>query len=176
MQKGCDMAIMKMHYHDTKHGYQLQLHCRNHQGKFYQMNWHLRQKAGTADGAKFELYNQEGKYLDDMWIVQADDYYDFVVLASPSKRYAWVLSRTPRMDPDTLKVVLHRFKNFCFNLKHFERVGDKSVCPAVKPPPCVNYPHCLTEHGNHQQHLHGLSHFHLQRKEPEDVPQPLVQP
>ncbi len=40
-------------------------------------------------------------FWGDYWIIELDPEYQHVVIATPSRKYAWILARTPRISPET---------------------------------------------------------------------------
>jgi apolipoprotein D and lipocalin family protein len=48
----------------------------------------------------------EGKY----WIIELDKDYQYAVVGHPSRDYAWILSRTPQMDPGILEELMTRLE------------------------------------------------------------------
>lgn len=47
-------------------------------------------------------------FRGDYWVLELDDDYRWAVVGVPSRKYVWVLSRSPFMDEDTLKLLLER--------------------------------------------------------------------
>ena len=56
--------------------------------------------------AKLSL--QIGAFSGDYWILEVGEHYDYAVIGTPSRSYMWILSRTPSLDPATLKGLLDR--------------------------------------------------------------------
>src|SRR5574338_1106 len=48
-----------------------------------------------------------GKY----WIIDLADDYSYAVVSHPNKKYLWILSRTPSMDPKLYQQILDKLKN-----------------------------------------------------------------
>lgn len=44
----------------------------------------------------------------DYWVVDLDANYQWAVVGGPSKKYLWVLSRTPKMSRETFEAITHR--------------------------------------------------------------------
>ncbi len=44
----------------------------------------------------------------DYWILELGENYDYVVIGEPSRKYLWILSRTPRMDETLYQQILSR--------------------------------------------------------------------
>jgi apolipoprotein D and lipocalin family protein len=79
--------------------------CRKADGK-------VKQATGTARLAAKEGPNTKLKvtffwpFSGDYWIIGLDPDYRWAAIGEPSRRYFWVLSRTPSMDEATLRKVL----------------------------------------------------------------------
>jgi apolipoprotein D and lipocalin family protein len=44
-------------------------------------------------------------FWGDYWIIGLDSNYRYAVVGTPSRKYGWILSRTPTFSPDDMKVV-----------------------------------------------------------------------
>nr|HQU40957.1 lipocalin family protein [Chitinophagales bacterium] len=44
------------------------------------------------------------------WIIDLADDYSYAVVSHPGKKYLWILSRTPQMDPATYDGILERVR------------------------------------------------------------------
>ncbi len=42
----------------------------------------------------------------DYWILELGDHYEYAVVGEPSRKYVWILSRSPRMDEDLYQTLL----------------------------------------------------------------------
>lgn len=58
-----------------------------------------------------------GKY----WIIDLADDYSYAVVSHPSKKYLWILSRTPQMDAQVYEHILLRLKNKGFDLDKIQK-------------------------------------------------------
>jgi apolipoprotein D and lipocalin family protein len=47
-------------------------------------------------------------FSGDYWVVMLDPEYRYAVVGEPRRKYLWVLSRTPRLDPETYNTILNR--------------------------------------------------------------------
>lgn len=47
-------------------------------------------------------------FWGDYWILDLGDDYEYAVVGSPSRKYGWILSRTPTLDWRTLEGILNR--------------------------------------------------------------------
>lgn len=59
----------------------------------------------------------KGKY----WIIDLADDYSFAVVSHPSKKYLWILSRTPIMDAIIYQQILSRLKQKGFDVSMLEK-------------------------------------------------------
>ena len=51
----------------------------------------------------------------DYWIVDLDSEYRFAVVSEPKRKYLWILSRTPHMDPVQYDQVIARIRRLGFD-------------------------------------------------------------
>ena len=49
-----------------------------------------------------------GPFYGDYWIIMLDDAYSYAVIGTPSREYFWILSRTPKMEKETLDNILEK--------------------------------------------------------------------
>ena len=45
-------------------------------------------------------------FRGDYWIIDLGRDYEYAVVGTPNRRYLWILSRTPEMDPDILEKII----------------------------------------------------------------------
>lgn len=45
-------------------------------------------------------------FRGDYWILEVGEAYDYAIVGSPTRRYAWILCRTPEMAPDRFEAAL----------------------------------------------------------------------
>ena len=60
-------------------------------------------------------------FYGDYWVLALDDDYRQVLVGAPSRKYAWVLSRTPQMDEAALQALLDRAAALGFDRAAFKR-------------------------------------------------------
>jgi apolipoprotein D and lipocalin family protein len=58
-----------------------------------------------------------GKY----WIIDLSEDYSYAVVSHPNKKYLWILSRTPTMDPILYQQILTRLKNMGLDTEKLHR-------------------------------------------------------
>ncbi len=55
-------------------------------------------------------------FTGDYWIIDLDPEYRWAVVGHPSRKYLWILSRTPRMDDATYEGILSRLREQAYDL------------------------------------------------------------
>lgn len=55
-------------------------------------------------------------FRGDYWIIDLADDYSYAVVSNPSKKYLWILSRTPQMSDLTYQQIIGRLKEKGFDL------------------------------------------------------------
>lgn len=58
-------------------------------------------------------------FYGDYWIVALDPGYRWVLVGSPTREYAWILSRTPVMSTSTLNMIKEKAKKLGYNTHQF---------------------------------------------------------
>jgi apolipoprotein D and lipocalin family protein len=61
-------------------------------------------------------------FYGDYWVLALDPDYRHVLVGAPSRKYAWVLSRTPQLDEATLQALLDRAGELGFDKTAFKRM------------------------------------------------------
>lgn len=65
-------------------------------------------------------------FSGDYWIMEVGDQYEYALVGEPSRKYLWVLSRTPQLDNTILDSLLDKAKKQGFDIsklihtKHFD--------------------------------------------------------
>ena len=54
-------------------------------------------------------------FYGDYWIIKLGENYDYSVVGTPNRKYLWILSRTPKMDPRLLSELTEFAKSKGFN-------------------------------------------------------------
>ena len=49
-------------------------------------------------------------FWGDYWIIGLDKNYQWAVIGTPSRKYGWILSRTPSLPDDTMKIIFSLLK------------------------------------------------------------------
>lgn len=60
-------------------------------------------------------------FYGNYWVLALDGDYQQVLIGEPSRKYAWVLSRTPQMDEAALQKLLERAAELGFDRAAFQR-------------------------------------------------------
>jgi apolipoprotein D and lipocalin family protein len=56
----------------------------------------------------------------DYWIIGLDENYNWAIVGTPSRKYGWVLSRTPKLENETMDKIFLILKEQGYNPKSFE--------------------------------------------------------
>ncbi|MEJ5262632.1 MAG: lipocalin family protein [Ignavibacterium sp.] len=56
----------------------------------------------------------------DYWIIGLDENYQWAIVGTPSRKYGWILCRTPKLDQSTLDKIFSILKDQGYNPKDFE--------------------------------------------------------
>lgn len=56
----------------------------------------------------------------DYWIIGLDENYQWAIVGTPSRKYGWVLSRTPKLDEATMSTIFGIIKEQGYDPKKFE--------------------------------------------------------
>jgi apolipoprotein D and lipocalin family protein len=51
----------------------------------------------------------------DYWVLVSNSFYEYVVVGEPSRKYLWILSRTPSMDRGTYRGLLERIEELGYD-------------------------------------------------------------
>jgi len=55
-------------------------------------------------------------FKGDYWIIDIDEDYTYAIVSNPSKKYLWILSRTPQMDEKLYNSILEKLKERNFDI------------------------------------------------------------
>jgi len=64
-------------------------------------------------------------FWGDYWIIGLDENYQWAVVGTPSRKYGWILSRTPSLPDDTMKIIFSLLKSQNYNPADFEMSKQK---------------------------------------------------
>jgi len=65
-------------------------------------------------------------FWGDYWIIGLDDNYQWAVVGTPSRKYGWILSRTPTLPEVTMQQIFSILKNQYYNPDAFEMSVQKN--------------------------------------------------
>lgn len=54
-------------------------------------------------------------FYGDYWVIGLDPDYRYAIVGEPKRKYLWILSRTPDLDPPTYKAILEQVKTAGYN-------------------------------------------------------------
>lgn len=64
-------------------------------------------------------------FWGDYWIIGLDETYQWAVVGTPSRKYGWVLSRTPSLPDSTMENIFDILKSQHYNPNDFEMSAQK---------------------------------------------------
>ena len=117
-QKQC-VADTQAHYRLEGERVEVVNRCRNADGEVERAKGHAKVVEGSGN-AKLRV-SFFWPFYGDYWVLALDAGYSQVLVGTPSRRYAWVLSRTPQMDEDALNQLLDRAAALGFDRAAFRR-------------------------------------------------------
>ena len=65
-------------------------------------------------------------FYGDYWVLELGKDYEYAAVGEPSRRYLWVLSRTPHMDETVYQGIMRRMEEKGFDISRIERVPQRS--------------------------------------------------
>ena len=67
-------------------------------------------------------------FRGDYWIIELGKEYEYAVISAPSRKYLWILSRTPKMDEPKYLEIVGRLKDRGFDVAKLNRTpqGNRS--------------------------------------------------
>jgi apolipoprotein D and lipocalin family protein len=66
-----------------------------------------------------------GPFSGDYWIIDLGDDYEYAVVGHPSRKYLWVLSRTPEMDENVYSEILARLQKQGYDISKLIKTDPK---------------------------------------------------
>ena len=66
-------------------------------------------------------------FYGDYWVLDLGANYDWVLVGEPSRKYGWVLSRTPQLNDATYAQALAKAKSLGFDAAAFVKTPQKSA-------------------------------------------------
>lgn len=65
-------------------------------------------------------------FKGDYYIIDLADDYSYAAVGSPSRKYLWILNRTPTMDKETYNAIVERVKKLDFDVNKLQKTVQ---CP-----------------------------------------------
>ena len=65
-------------------------------------------------------------FWGDYWIIGLDENYNWAVVGTPNRKYGWILSRTPALPDETMKIIFSILKKNSYNPDDFEMTVHKN--------------------------------------------------
>jgi apolipoprotein D and lipocalin family protein len=65
-------------------------------------------------------------FAGDYWVIDLDPAYQYAVVGHPSRKYGWILSRTPSLDPTILDGIIERLEKQGYDFTTF-KTTDQGV-------------------------------------------------
>lgn len=93
--------------------------CRRADGRVDDIQGHAKVVEGSGN-AKLRV-SFFWPFYGDYWVLALDTDYRHVLVGAPSRKFAWVLSRTPQLDEATLQTLLDRAAALGFDKAAFQR-------------------------------------------------------
>ena len=59
-------------------------------------------------------------FWGDYWIIGLDDNYQWAIVGTPNRKYGWVLSRTPKLETQTMDKIFQILKDQGYDPRKFE--------------------------------------------------------
>lgn len=59
-------------------------------------------------------------FWGDYWIIGLDDNYQWAVVGTPNRKYGWILSRTTKLDENTLQIIFQVLEKNGYKKSDFE--------------------------------------------------------
>lgn len=63
-------------------------------------------------------------FRGDYWIIDLGKDYEFAVVSAPSRKYLWILSRTPKMEEPRYQEIVNRLKDRGFDVALLSRTAQ----------------------------------------------------
>ena len=64
------------------------------------------------------------------WIIDLADDYSYAVVGHPTRRYGWILSRTPTLPEDVLAGIIRRLEAQGYDFADFRMIDQSIHCPS----------------------------------------------
>ncbi len=65
-------------------------------------------------------------FWGDYWIIGLGENYEYAIVGHPERKYGWILSRTPTLSDETMKVIYETLSKQGYNINQFE-LTDQTI-------------------------------------------------
>mgnify|MGYP002881389675 CR=1 FL=1 len=65
-------------------------------------------------------------FWGDYWVIDLDPEYQYAVVGQPSRKYLWILSRTPQLDDSTYLGIIDRLKSTQYPVDDLKKTVQKT--------------------------------------------------
>ena len=92
--------------------------CRTKDGDIEQANG-IAKLVENSNNAKLRV-SFFRPFYGNYWILDLDTNYQWVLVGEPSRKYGWILSRTPQLDPAIQKAILDKAETLGYQRSQFQ--------------------------------------------------------
>jgi apolipoprotein D and lipocalin family protein len=64
-------------------------------------------------------------FYGDYWVIDLGEHYEYAVVSEPSRKYLWILSRTPSLDAGTYAAIVGRLKEKGFDVGRLAKTEQR---------------------------------------------------
>ena len=94
--------------------------CRKANGEVTSSHGVARRSAQDVSGAKLKV-TFFWPFAGDYWILRLDPSYQWALVGAPSRKYLWILSRTPTLDQTIVERLLKEARDAGFDVTRFQK-------------------------------------------------------
>lgn len=92
--------------------------CRTKDGSIEQANG-IAKIVEASNNAKLRV-SFFRPFYGNYWVLDIDPDYQWVLVGEPSRKYGWILSRTPQLDPATQSRILEKAESLAYQRSQFQ--------------------------------------------------------
>ena len=71
-------------------------------------------------------------FKGDYWVIDLGEHYEYAVVGEPQRKYLWILSRFPKMEPAKYEKVIARLKEQHYDLSRLNKTLQDDGGPSPK--------------------------------------------
>ena len=71
-------------------------------------------------------------FTGDYWVLLLNSFYEYAVVGEPSRKYLWILSRTPKLDKSTYRGILQRIEELGYDTSRLTLTSQSQRTPQDK--------------------------------------------